>query len=481
MVSDFFKNLFSGTLYTAIAKYLGLFVSIVVSAILARILTPEDFAVVAIATVIIGFISLITANGLSPAIIQNKELDAENINDLFSFTIYFACAASLLFYLISPFIAQLYSDKRLDLVCQILSLNVFFSIISIVPNALLFKEKKFKILAIRTIAIHLTTGLLSVCAALSGVGIYSLLISPVLSSILIFIVCIRYYPMSFHWKPDSTALKKIISFSIYQMLFNILNYSYRNIDKLLVGKYMDLASLGYYEKSYRLMMLPLDNVSGIINPVLHPLLSEYQNNIQFIIDKYIKLVKFSAYIGFFLSVLLFFTAGEIIRILYGPQWEPSISVFKIFSLSIGIQIIQSAVGAIFQAVNQVKTMFWAGVIVFCITIIFIFYGISLNSVDSLAICIVIAFFIAFFIYHIILFKKVFHISFFILLKGIWKPLFANIVVGLVLFVFNIMIDVDNVFYSFIIKLALSVFTFILLSFTRIIDIPFLSFFQKSQK
>ena len=98
---DFVKQLFRGTIYTAIAKYLSLIVSLIVTAILSRILLPADFAIVAIATVFIGFISLITGNGLLPAIVQNKDLTNADIENLYSFTIYIGEVASILFALFS--------------------------------------------------------------------------------------------------------------------------------------------------------------------------------------------------------------------------------------------------------------------------------------------------------------------------------------------------------------------------------------------
>lgn len=123
---DFVKQLFTGTIYTAIAKYLSLIVSLVVTAILSRILLPADFAIVAIATVFIGFISLITGNGLLPAIVQNKDLTNADIENLYSFTIYIGGVAAVLFILLSFCIADFYLESRLLGICQLLSLNILF-------------------------------------------------------------------------------------------------------------------------------------------------------------------------------------------------------------------------------------------------------------------------------------------------------------------------------------------------------------------
>ena len=100
------------------------------------------------------------------------------------------------------------------------------------------------------------------------------------------------------------------------MLYTAIHIGYRNIDKLLIGKYMGAANLGYYEKSYRLMMLPLENVSSVISPVLHPLLSEYQNDKDYLWEAYKKIIAFMSEFCFIVSVALFFLARFIVTPCY---------------------------------------------------------------------------------------------------------------------------------------------------------------------
>ena len=114
-------------------------------------------------------------------------------------------------------------------------------------------------------------------------------------------------------------------------------------------------SLGYYEKSYRLMMLPLQNITHVISPVMHPVFSNFQDDPLKLALSYEKVIRILAFIGFPLSVLLWFCAKEITLILFGDQWLPSVPVFQILSLSVGIQIILSTSGSIYQAANDNNT------------------------------------------------------------------------------------------------------------------------------
>ena len=174
------KEFFSGVFYTAIAKYSGIIISIVVTAILARIISPESFGVVAIATIFINFFSTLTTVGISPAIVQNKSIDDHEIKSINAFTFLLAAIITLLYIVAIPIVVNFYDSSDLKWIMLLLSFNVFFSIAATVPNALLLKDKDFKFISIRTFADQLFLGDIFVIAELSGFGIYVLLINTVL-------------------------------------------------------------------------------------------------------------------------------------------------------------------------------------------------------------------------------------------------------------------------------------------------------------
>lgn len=473
-----------GLTYTAVAKYFSLFISLLISAILARLLTPEDFAIIAIATVIIGFITLLTGSGLSPAIIQQRDLSNTDIENLFSFTFYLSILSALIFSISIPAISYFYENAILNNICFLLIINVIFSVINIVPNALLFKDKRFKYIAVRTIVVQTILGILSVVGALCGIGVYALLINPIIGSILLFIISYRCFNIKLRFRFDSTIIKQILPYSSYQIGFNLLNYGYRNTDTLLIGHYFSLNTLGYYEKSYRLMMLPLDNLSSVINPVLHPILSEYQDNHKFIFDKYKQLVGYLAYIGFMLSGFCFACASDIILTIFGDKWVASISIFKILSLSIGIQIVQSAIGSIFQSTGKVRLLFISGLLAFIITIVAIICGIMSSKIDILAILLVAAFTITFFIYHLTLIKFIMKESLSGFLKTLIRPIISGITVSVVLLVFKSAIHIKYPVFNLICCVIVSLLVVIFMQRVRlIVGIPDLVkiFFNQKRK
>lgn len=446
------KELLSGVLYTAISKYSGIIISLVVAGILARLIAPQDFGIVAIATVIISFFSIFSDLGIGPAIIQNKELTREDLSHIFSFSVWFGVGVAILFFFSSWWIADFYDSAVLRTICQLLSVNLFFASANIVPNALLFKDKRFKFIAGRSLSIQIVGGTMAVIAALSGAGLYALIVNPIFSSILLFAISFRQYPQQLSVTWGGSAMKKIFSFSLYQFLFNVINYFSRNADKLLIGKYMDMALLGYYEKSYRLMMLPLQNITHVISPVMHPVFSDFQNNFENLSTSYRKVVRLLAFIGFPLSAFLWFNAKEITLIIFGNQWLPSVAIFQILTLSVGIQIILSTSGSIFQAANDTRSLFICGVFSAILNVLGIVIGVfGFKSLEAVAWCICFTFFINFIQCYIWMYKVTFKLS----MRDFWKQFFSPLLLtGIVaggLFLTSLMTTTFSLVLSLIVK------------------------------
>ena len=443
-------EILSGTFYIGISRYSGIIFQILISAILARLLPPSDFGIIAIATVVMAFFNLLSDIGISPAIVQKKELGETDFDHIFTFTIYLGFFLGILFFICSWPISSFYEDNQLLPICQLMSLLLFLSCIRIVPFGLLLRNKEFKYQSFTTLFSNIIGGIIACITAYMGFGVYSLVISFLISSLLIFISFYLKHPVRYKLNINMNPLKKIFSYSIYVFLFNLVNYFSRNLDKLLVGKYVSLSDLGQYQKSYQLMMLPLNSISDVVTPVLHPIFSEYQDDIQFIKDKYFKFLHFVSYISFPLSVYLFFVSREAILIVYGDNWEPAIKPFQILSLTVCSQMLLSSTGSIFQAVNATRDFFIAG----CLCALFMTssFIISLSiwgTIDAVAwgflSAQILNFTSSFF-----LLNRALNSSLFDFLKIIIKPIIIGIVFFLVIHVVNDLLS-TNIVVSFVVK------------------------------
>lgn len=351
-----------GVFFTAIAKYAGIFVTLGVTAVLSRLLTPDQFGDVTFATVCIAFFAVFGDMGLGPAVIQRRDLSEDDLRGVFSLTIWAAAILSLLFIGLSFTIVRFDKDAGPDLlnVLLILSANLFFSTLNMIPNALILKQQRFGFAAVRSLVVQIICGAIAIGAAFMGFGIYALTINPVLSSIALFLINFSQHPIRPRFKPGKAAVDKVMSFSIYQFGFQLVNYFGCNLDKFLI-KSLSSSELGYYDKSYRLMQMPLQNISFVITPVLHPVLSQIQDDRKHIAYSYLKVIKLLAYIGFPLAAAVFFMSDDLILFLFGHQWTKSIPCMQILSVSIAIQMISSSSGAIFQAAGDTRRLFGCGV------------------------------------------------------------------------------------------------------------------------
>lgn len=316
-------------------------------------------------------------------------------------------------------------ERTLRNVLRILALNLFFAAANIVPNALILKEKRFRFAAMRSLTVQIAGGTAAIAAAYAGAGIYALTINPVFSSLMLLAINYRQNPLPLRLRPGRKALGKVFSFSAYQFSFQLINYFSRNLDKLLMGRYMSLSQLGYYDKSYRLMMLPLQNIAYVISPVMHPIFSEMQHDLKQLGASYLKVVRLLAFIGLPLSAVLFFTAQELVLIIFGDQWEPSVPVFRILALSVGIQIVMSTSGSIFQAANATRMLFLCGVFSAALNVAAICTGIfAFGTTEAVAWCICASFAVNF--------VQCYHALFCLTLRTGWRPFWQNFLSPLLL-------------------------------------------------
>jgi len=474
------KEIVSGVFFTALAKYANLVISLVVTAVLARLLAPDQFGVVAIATVAIAFLNLIADFGLSPAVIQHKELDRKALGYLFSLSVYIAITLSILFFLSAGIIEKWYAQPQLKPICQLLALSLFFSGITVVPNALFFRDRLFKSIALRSLIVQIIGGGLSIIAAFKGMGVYALILNPIFSSLLIFIISYLKYPLKFSPRFSFQPLRPLFSYSIFQFLFNIINYFSRNSDTLLIGKYLGMVPLGFYDKSYRLMSLPLQNITQVITPVIHPILSQKGKDKHYLVEANLKLTSLLSLIGFPLSIFLFFSADELILLFFGPQWGGAISSFKILSLTVGIQLILSSSGSIFQTAGDTKSLFICGLFSAILNVSGILFGVFyVKSIDAVALCLLVTFSVNFVQTYWLMYRVVFRQSMTCFFNSLWRPILFTLSLAVV---FHFLISYylpDNLAFRLLFKIGIYLFSMILMIWFGGYRSQLLAFLRKS--
>lgn len=405
------KSLKYNMLFYGLSKYMTVFVTLLTTAILSRILSPAEFGIVSVITVFTAFFSILADLGLGTAVIQNKTLSDKELDDIFSFSVLIALFLGIVFGMLGIPISWFYGNVLYRKICLLLSVSVFFNAMNIIPNAILMKQKRFVLVGKRLIIVALVTGIISIVTALNGFSYYSLVLQSVFQSIFIFLWNWINAKVRFHLKIQWNSIKKISQFSFYQFSYNFINYFARNLDNLLIGKVMGAENLAYYDKGYRLMMYPVQNLTYVINPIIHPILSDYQDDKNYIYHSYLKIVRILSLIGVFITCFCFWGSKEIVLLFFGNQWEKSIPLFQALSLSVWPQLISTSAGSIYQSTGNTKLMFKSGMIHFTTTILSIVIGIYTGSLLMVALLVAISLYLRFFIDYYFLIAKNFNISF----------------------------------------------------------------------
>jgi PST family polysaccharide transporter len=349
------------------------------SVILARLLTPEDYGIVGMVSVIIGIVALFKDAGLSIATVQQEKITPDQISTLFWINMLISVVFGLIILVSAPLIAWFYEKPQLTLITVALAISFMIGGISIQHNALLKRHMRFDLLTIKTIASALLSLAVSIVLAILGFQYWALIIGSITLTLSEVLLTLFFCPwMPGKWKRNS-GTRVMFKFGMHLTGFDFVNYFSRNLDNILIGRFIGSEGLGLYNKAYQIMLIPIGNIRNPINQVALPALSQLQNEPIRFRNYFLKIIDILATFSFPIFTYLYFESPFIIHLLLGSQWNDAIGVFRILVLGGFFQIIVSQTGLILISLGKSKKYFWGGLVYGSLTIlsfiIGIFYGI----------------------------------------------------------------------------------------------------------
>lgn len=335
-----------GILWSTASRVIQIIIQLSITIILARLLTPEDFGVVAISLVFISLASLLNDMGLSAAIIQRQNITEEHLSTIFYVNIGAGCFLTVVMVTASPLVANFFHKEILGSVLSLLSLNFIINSFGMIQRSILEKHLEFfKIAWVETIALILSSAI-GIVLALMGYGVWSL-VWQFLSNVFGLTLLFWFFG---GWRPklifEIAKLKELLSFCL-NLLGNNLVYFARNLDIFLIGKFIGPLPLGYYSMAQRTVAFPVDNLSSVVTRVLFPAFSKIQGDKELSRASYLKIVEYMSFFTVPMMVGLFMIAPEMIRVAFGLKWEPSIILLQILCITGMLKSIGSTVGIIY--------------------------------------------------------------------------------------------------------------------------------------
>jgi len=330
--------------------------------ILARLLTPQDFGLIAMVMVVTGFVARFKDMGLSEATVQKAEINHTQISTLFWINLLLSFGLMLIAAALAPAMTWFYDEPRLTWITVALASGILFGGLTIQHQALLKRQMRFGILAAIDIA-SISVGIFAaIIAAWYGAGYWSLVImhlaQPMICIVAVWIIC--------PWRPGLPALgsgvREMLAFGGYLTGFNLMNYFARNGDNLLIGKFWGPGQLGLYSKAYSLLLLPLQQISWPIGVVAIPVLSRLQKEPDRFKSYYYQAMSMISFLTMPFVAILAALSHEIITIVLGKQWTDSAVIFKVLAFGAVFQPIWSALDWIYVSLGQTKRLIRWGLV-----------------------------------------------------------------------------------------------------------------------
>jgi len=318
--------------------------------VLARLLGPQEFGVLTLALIWLGFFRVI---GLSSAVIQRETITSNQLSSVFFLNLGLAAGLALLGVLSVWLVNPAPDVIELPLVVSVLSMTLILSGMSITQQALAYRQMRFRFLAIRDFLAALIGGAVGVSAALLGWGVWALVLQTVVGSL----VTAAFHWHSPGWLPRLSEfalgeIKPLLGFGLWILTFQVFGYAVREIDKLLIGAIAGVTVLGYYGLAIKLIFQPAVHFSGALGDYLFPKMSSMQKavaDIRLVYAASTSLVIAKAF-PVLLTVGLFFYFYA--TSLLGAQWAGAVPLMPYVMLSAACQCVISPAGPVLKATNR---------------------------------------------------------------------------------------------------------------------------------
>ena len=297
--------------------------------ILARLLLPEHFGLIGMVVILIAISGTIIDSGFSQALIRDKDVSQIDYSTIFYFNLLIALLLYTVFFISAGWISTFFSEPQLVNIIRVLSLILIIDALGIIQNVVLVKKVDFKTITKANIIGVLVSSTITIVMALSGYGVWSLVVNMV---ILEFVQTIFLWIFN-KWVPSLTfsiqSLRKYFKFGYKLLLSGLLDTFYNNLYFLLIGRFYSTAQLGFYTNASRLSDLASHSVTSTVQRVSYPVLSSIQDDEVRLRSGFRKLIRMSAFINFPLLVGLAAVATPLYSLLFGDKWLPSVTYLQL--------------------------------------------------------------------------------------------------------------------------------------------------------
>lgn len=348
--------------------------------VLARLLTPHDFGLVAMVTTVVGFMRVFKDAGLSIATVQRESLTQAQVSNLFWINVGVSVLGSLILAASAWGIAKFYHNPNLIPIALLLSLTFIINGSTAQHQALLKRQMRFKALAV--IEVGSISFSVAVAITLAALGyrywslVWSILATEVAGLVLTW--------STSHWRPGlptrNSGVLPLVKFGAHRTTGDFILAVAKGSDNLLIGRFYGAAAVGLYSRASALLMRPLDQFLHPINAVFIPALSRLQSQPQRYRSTFLRLYEAIALVGLFFTGLCVALAHPITMVLLGPKWEQASIIFAGFTIAALCLPLSNVAAWLFTSQGRGRDMFWTQVINACAIVLSFIAGLPFGAV-----------------------------------------------------------------------------------------------------
>jgi PST family polysaccharide transporter len=348
--------------------------------ILARLLTPQDYGLIAMVAVVVNFSYPFRNLGLSAATMQRAEINNKQVSNLFWVNVGLSVAAMLVTGAVAPAIAWFFGEPRLVWITLALAGGFIFGGLTVQHEALLKRQMRFISIAANEISSMLIGTTVAISLAWKGFGYWALVWSQLAIgasyAIGVWLVC--------RWRPRlparNSGVRSMLAFGRNLTGFNVLNYVARNIDNLLIGRYWGAQQLGVYARAYQLLLLPLDQIIAPIDGVAVSALSRLADNPDRYRQAYLRMLEKLAMLTMPAMALMIITSDWLVRVMLGPQWLETGRIFALLGIIGLVEPVSSTMGWLLISQGRTHHILQWGLIDATVSIVSIIAGLPWGAV-----------------------------------------------------------------------------------------------------
>ena len=361
-------------------------IQFIVQIVLARLLLPEDYGMIALITIFITIANVFVQSGFNTALIQKKDADEVDFSSVFYLSLFVAGLLYIILFFTAPFIANFYEEPQLISVLRILALTLFFGAFNSIQNAIVARKMVFKKLFFSSLGAVVISGIVGIITAYAGFGVWALVFQQLLNQVSV--TLILWFTVK--WRPKLVfsfkSIKSLFSYGWKLLVAALLNTLYMDIRSLIIGKIYSPAMLGYYNRGEQFPKFIVTNINGSIQSVMLPALSSYQDDRVRVKNMVRRSIVTSSFIMFPAMVGLAVVAEPLVKIILTDKWLPAVPFLQIFCVSYALMPIHTAnlqaINALGRSDIFLKLEIIKKVIGLVILIISIPYGIYAMAIGS---------------------------------------------------------------------------------------------------